>query len=61
MAERLYATAVELAGLTGRERVLDLYCGIGTIALALALEAGEVCGRRAGGARGGGRDRERRA
>jgi len=44
MAERLYASAVELAGLTGRERVLDLYCGIGTIALRLALDAGEVFG-----------------
>jgi 23S rRNA (uracil1939-C5)-methyltransferase len=44
MAERLYATAVELAGLTGRERVLDLFCGIGTIALVLALDAGEVFG-----------------
>src|ERR671924_298355 len=32
MAERLYGTAGELAGLTGRERVLDLFCGIGTIA-----------------------------
>jgi len=44
MAERLYSTASELAGLSGRERVIDLYCGIGTIALALALEAGEVYG-----------------
>jgi 23S rRNA (uracil1939-C5)-methyltransferase len=44
MAERLYGAAAELAGLRGRERVLDLYCGIGTIALVLALEAGEVWG-----------------
>jgi 23S rRNA (uracil1939-C5)-methyltransferase len=44
MAERLYGNAVELAGLTGRERVLDLFCGIGTIALVLALDAGEVWG-----------------
>jgi 23S rRNA (uracil1939-C5)-methyltransferase len=44
MAERLYAHAVELAGLTGRERVVDLFCGIGTIALVLALEAREVWG-----------------
>jgi 23S rRNA (uracil1939-C5)-methyltransferase len=44
MAEQLYATAAELAGLTGRERVFDLYCGIGTIALALALDAREVTG-----------------
>jgi 23S rRNA (uracil1939-C5)-methyltransferase len=44
MAERLYGAAAELAGLSGRERVLDLYCGIGTIALALALDAREVFG-----------------
>ena len=44
MAERLYGTAIELAGLSGRERVLDLFCGIGTIALATALDAGEVWG-----------------
>ena len=44
MAERLYRLAAELAGLSGRERVLDLYCGIGTIALALALDAAEVWG-----------------
>jgi 23S rRNA (uracil1939-C5)-methyltransferase len=44
MAERLYGTASELAGLSGRERVLDLYCGIGTVALALALDAGDVWG-----------------
>jgi 23S rRNA (uracil1939-C5)-methyltransferase len=44
MAERLYGAAIELAGLTGRERVLDLFCGIGTIAVALALDAGEVWG-----------------
>ena len=44
MAERLYGNAVELAGLSGREKVLDLFCGIGTIALVLALDAGEVWG-----------------
>ena len=44
MAERLYASAAELAGLSGREKVLDLFCGIGTIALVLALDAGEVWG-----------------
>jgi 23S rRNA (uracil1939-C5)-methyltransferase len=44
MAERLYGTAAELAGLTGREKVLDLFCGIGTIGLVLALDAGEVWG-----------------
>jgi 23S rRNA (uracil1939-C5)-methyltransferase len=44
MAERLYGSAVDLAALSGRERVLDLFCGIGTIALVLALDAGEVWG-----------------
>jgi 23S rRNA (uracil1939-C5)-methyltransferase len=44
MAERLYRDAAELAGLTGRERVLDLYSGIGTIALAMAPDAREVWG-----------------
>jgi 23S rRNA (uracil1939-C5)-methyltransferase len=44
MAERLYGSAVELAELTGRERVYDLFSGIGTIALALAPVAGEVWG-----------------
>jgi 23S rRNA (uracil1939-C5)-methyltransferase len=44
MAERLYGAASELADLRGRERVLDLYCGIGTIALVLALDAGQVHG-----------------
>ena len=44
MAERLYGSAAELAGLSGRERVLDLFCGIGTIALIMALDAAEVWG-----------------
>src|SRR5256885_4690831 len=44
MAERLYGLAAERAGLTGFERVYDLYCGIGTIALTLAPRAGEVWG-----------------
>ncbi len=44
MAERLYAECAELAGLTGTERLFDLYCGIGTIALALASRAREVWG-----------------
>lgn len=42
--ERLYAQALEFAGLTGWETVLDLYCGIGTISLALAQRAGQVIG-----------------
>jgi 23S rRNA (uracil1939-C5)-methyltransferase len=44
MAERLYRIAASYAGLDGRERLLDLYCGIGTIALTLAGGAGEVWG-----------------
>ena len=38
-AELLYDRALELAGLTGEETVLDLYCGIGTITLAMARQA----------------------
>jgi 23S rRNA (uracil1939-C5)-methyltransferase len=44
MAERLYAVAAEFAGLSGNERVFDLYCGIGTIGLTMAKQAGEVWG-----------------
>ncbi len=44
MAERLCALVGDYAGLSGSERVFDLYCGIGTIALALARRAGEVWG-----------------
>jgi 23S rRNA (uracil1939-C5)-methyltransferase len=44
MAERLYAVAAELAGLTGRERLFDLFCGIGTVGLSMARQAGEVWG-----------------
>ena len=44
MAERLYAFALEQAGLTGRESVFDLYCGTGTIGLALAARARVVWG-----------------
>jgi 23S rRNA (uracil1939-C5)-methyltransferase len=44
MAERLYGVATEFAGLTGSERVFDLFCGIGTIGLTMASEAGEVWG-----------------
>ena len=44
MAERLYELAAEAAGLTGRETVWDLYCGIGTIGLSLASQALTVWG-----------------
>ena len=40
--ERLYAKAVELAGLTGKETVLDCYCGVGTIGIIASPHAGEV-------------------
>ena len=43
--EFLYGTAVKFAGLTGKERVIDAYCGIGTIGLvAAASGAAEVIG-----------------
>lgn len=42
--EVLYGRAVEFAGLTGKETVLDLYCGIGTISLTMAGKAGKVIG-----------------
>ena len=44
MAERLYELAREYAGLSGEENVFDLYCGTGTIGLALARSAGAVWG-----------------
>lgn len=40
----LYRKAVEYAGLTGSETVIDAYCGIGTISLFLARQAGRVYG-----------------
>lgn len=42
--EKLYSLALSYAGLTGRETVWDLYCGIGTISLFLAQKAGKVYG-----------------
>jgi tRNA/tmRNA/rRNA uracil-C5-methylase (TrmA/RlmC/RlmD family) len=44
MTEVLYGIAAEYAALEGWERVFDLYCGIGTIALTLAPRAGELWG-----------------
>jgi 23S rRNA (uracil1939-C5)-methyltransferase len=44
MAEGLYAIALQYAELRGGERVFDLYCGIGTLGLAMAGQAGEVWG-----------------
>ena len=42
--EKLYGKAMELAGLTGKERVIDAYCGIGTIGMVAAKSAKEVIG-----------------
>jgi 23S rRNA (uracil1939-C5)-methyltransferase len=44
MAERLLEIAAEFAVLEGSERLFDLYCGIGTIGLAMASRADEVWG-----------------
>jgi len=44
MAERLYEVAIDYAGLAGTETVYDLYCGIGTIGLAMAGRALTVWG-----------------
>lgn len=43
-AEILYNKAVEYAGLTGKEIVIDAYCGTGTITLFLAKQAKKVYG-----------------
>ncbi len=40
--EKLYSTAVQMAGLTGKERVIDAYSGIGTIGLIAASSAKEI-------------------
>lgn len=42
--EKLYSLALEYAGLTGKEIVWDLYCGIGTISLFFAKWAKQVYG-----------------
>lgn len=43
-AERLYTLAVDMAALNKNDTVLDLYCGAGTISLALSRTAGLVIG-----------------
>ncbi len=43
-AEILYQKAAEYAELTGKETVLDLYCGAGTIGLTMAEKAKEIIG-----------------
>ena len=40
--EKLYRKAIELAALTGKERVIDAYCGIGTIGIIASEKAKEV-------------------
>ena len=40
--EKLYQKAIELAALTGNERIIDAYCGIGTIGLIASRYAREV-------------------
>ena len=42
--EKLYSAAVQFAGLTGKETVLDAYCGIGTIGLTASDRAKQVIG-----------------
>ena len=42
--EVLYGKAVEFAGLTGKETVIDAYCGIGTIGIIASDNAGQVIG-----------------
>ncbi|KYP82071.1 23S rRNA (uracil(1939)-C(5))-methyltransferase RlmD [Ferroacidibacillus organovorans] len=43
-AERLYAEALALAGLTGTQRVWDIYAGIGTLTLMAGRQADSVVG-----------------
>ncbi|MGI8507581.1 MAG: 23S rRNA (uracil(1939)-C(5))-methyltransferase RlmD, partial [Solirubrobacteraceae bacterium] len=44
MAEQLYELAIQYARPRGFERVYDLYCGIGTIALSISPQVAEVWG-----------------
>ena len=43
-AQRLYQAAIQQAQITKADLVLDLYCGVGTITLAMASAAGRVIG-----------------
>jgi 23S rRNA (uracil1939-C5)-methyltransferase len=43
-AELLYNTAADMAGLTGTEHLLDLYCGAGSIGLSMADRVADVTG-----------------
>lgn len=40
--EKLYQTAVDFAALSGEEKVIDAYCGVGTIGIIASKHAGEV-------------------
>lgn len=42
--QKLYNTAIDFANLTGKETVLDAYCGIGTIGLVAIDKAKQVIG-----------------
>lgn len=42
--ELLYRKAISLAGLSGKERVIDAYCGTGTIGIIASKHAKEVIG-----------------
>ncbi len=44
MTKKLYDTVVEFADFNGKENVLDLYCGIGTISLYIAKHVKRVYG-----------------
>ena len=43
-AQELYKTAISAAKITKEDTVLDLYCGVGTITLAMSQAAGKVIG-----------------
>ena len=42
--EKLYGKTIEFAGLTGKERIFDAYCGTGTIGIIAAKSAKEAVG-----------------
>jgi 23S rRNA (uracil1939-C5)-methyltransferase len=44
VAEKMFKKAIEMLKLTGEEKVLDLYCGMGTIGLILAPHVRQVIG-----------------
>lgn len=44
MAQQLYEKAAEYACLSGKETVLDMYCGTGTIGLSMAKKAKRIIG-----------------